>query len=79
MPLFSPTSGLGILQSEIQSLRSSVQRKAENYEVSDVKSRLTTLEHQINELRANLDELSYQYGIVNERLIHFQQMEDNHE
>ncbi len=54
---FDPTTGLGQLQGEINSLRLALGRKAESHEVATALTRLDRLEHSVREIRSLVDGL----------------------
>ena len=56
-PPMSPTSAVGSLQSEIQSLRSEMQRKVERYEISAITGNVSNLERALGEISSVVDGL----------------------
>ena len=52
---YPPTSAIGSLQSEIQSLKNELRRAANDYEVSEIRRRVVALESAVREIRAEID------------------------
>ncbi len=57
MGVFHPTSGHGILQGEIDRLKTDINRKADSHEISSLNSRMGSVEREVSQISTEIDGL----------------------
>jgi len=63
-PPQAPWSGLGQLESKIESLRRDINNKANSYDVTSLNNRLNDLEYSISEIRSEISGLEYRISNI---------------
>ena len=67
-PWESPFTGLGRLQGDLESIKSEVSRKANDYEIRETNSALGRLEHSVRQLESTVDSLRTELQDVKDKL-----------